>query len=152
VYETTIDGLEKYGSVCSGGRYADLAGKFINKKLPGVGVSIGLTRLLDVMKNEKLAKFEKNTLTNLVIGLLDEQQRLEANKIAEKIRERGINVEVFYSGSVALGKQIQYKVKKGIEHFLIINKDSTFTMKVSETKEEKIASFDELLKYLDNVC
>ena len=148
VYETTIDGLEKYGSICSGGRFDNLAGKFINKKLPGVGVSIGLTRLFDVMKTEELVKFEKNTVTNLVIGLLDEDQRLEANKIAEKMREKGLNVEVFHNGSVDLGKQIQYRVKKGIEHFLVINKDSTFTLKIAEGKEEKFASLEDLKKYL----
>lgn len=148
VYETTIDGLEKYGSVCGGGRYADLAGKFINKKLPGVGVSIGLTRLLEVMKNEDLIKFERNSLADVVIGLLDEDQRLEANNVADKLRKEGMNVEVFFNGSVELGKQIQYKVKKGIEHFLVINKDSTFTMKIAEGKEEKFGSIDEVVKFL----
>jgi histidyl-tRNA synthetase len=148
VYETTIDGLEKYGSICSGGRYADLAGKFINKKLPGVGVSIGLTRLLDIIKNENLVRFEKNTSTDLVIGLLDEDQRPEANNVAKKIRAEGLNVEVFYNGSIDLGKQIQYKVKKGIEHFIVINKDSTFTMKIAEGEEKKIASLEEVMTFL----
>ena len=148
VFEMTIDGLEKYGSIGGGGRYADLSGKFINRKLPGVGISIGLTRLLDIVKNEDLLNFEKNTVTSVVVGLLDEDQRLDANKLAEKIRAGGLSVEVFHSGSADLGKQIQYKVKKGIEHFVLINTDGTFTVKVAEGKEEKFATFEDLAKYL----
>jgi histidyl-tRNA synthetase len=148
VCETTIDGFEKYGSICSGGRYANLAGKFINKKLPGVGVSIGLTRLLDIMKHEKLADFDKSTLTNVVIGLLGEEQRIEANKLAQKLRQAGFNTEVYFNGETDLGKQIQYKEKKGIEHFLVINKDGTFTLKIAEDKEEKFADLEAVIKFL----
>lgn len=148
VYETTLDGLEKYGSICSGGRYANLAGKFINKKLPGVGVSIGLTRLFDVIKNEKLIGFEKSTLTQVVVGLLDEDQRAAANGVADELRSAGINTEVFYNGTIDLGKQIMYKVKKGIEYFLVLNKDTTFTLKISENKEEKFTTLAEVVKFL----
>ncbi len=120
VYETTIDGLEKYGSICSGGRYADLAGKFIGRKLPGVGASIGLTRLLEIIKIEKLANFEKSTLTNVLIGLSDENKRPEANALAEKMRSEGQNVEVFHNADADLGKQIQYQTRKGIEKFIVL--------------------------------
>jgi histidyl-tRNA synthetase len=149
VYETTIDGLEKYGSICSGGRYANLAGKFINKKLPGVGISIGLSRLLDIIKNEKLISFDSSSLTKVVIGLLSEEQRQEANTVAQKLREKGINTEVIYNGAIDFGKQIAYKEKKGIPHFLVINTDGTFTFKVAAGKEQKCEGIEEVVRYLD---
>ena len=126
VYETTIDGLEKYGSICSGGRYADLAGKFINRKLPGVGISIGLTRLLDILKHEKPSLFTQATMTDVLIGLENEDQRNEANILADKIRATGSNVEVFHNGSLDLNKQKQYQSKKGIKNFVLLNKDESF--------------------------
>ncbi|MDQ3014843.1 MAG: histidine--tRNA ligase [bacterium] len=149
VYETTIDGLEKYGSICSGGRYANLAGKFINKKLPGVGVSIGLTRLLDVIKNEKLATFGKSTLTKTLIGLTHEDQRLGANEIAYVLRSSNINTEVFHNGSTDIGKQLQYRIKKGIDYFLIINNNSTFTLKISNNTEETFVDIKDVIKSIN---
>jgi hypothetical protein len=64
------------------------------------------------------------------------------------MRAVGMNVEVFHNGSMDLGKQIQYRVKKGIEHFLVINQDSTFTLKISEGEEKKFANLEELFKFL----
>ncbi len=149
VYETTLDGLEKYGSIASGGRYADLAGKFINRKLPGVGISIGLTRLLEIVKQEKLASFEKAAVTRVVVGLLNEEQRGEANKLANELRAAGINTEVFHNGVAELAKQIQYKEKKGIPHFVVINTDGTLSLKIAAGKEEKFDDAKKFITFID---
>ncbi len=145
VYETTIDGYEKYGAISAGGRYADLAGRFINRKLPGVGISIGLSRLLDIMKHENLVAFEKTTLTKVLIGLLGEEQRIDVQKIATQLRDAGINTEIYYNGETDLGKQIQFKEKKNIPFFLVLNTDGTFRLKKDVETEYTCASIAEVV-------
>lgn len=136
VYETTINGLEKYGSICSGGRYADLASRFTNQKMPGVGLSIGLTRLLAIIKEEKLMDFTKQTKSDLVICLLDEEQRFASLKAAEELRTAGINTEMNQKTKVALGKQLDSVEKRGIPYALVCEKDGNFTLyKVNGEKQ-----------------
>jgi len=85
----------------------------------------------------------------VVIGLLSEEQRGEANKLAEALRVAGINTEVFHNGAAELAKQIQYKEKKGIEHFVVINKDATLSLKIAAGKEEKFDDSKKLVEFLD---
>ena len=115
VYETQLlDVPEFTGSVCSGGRYDDLASSYINKKLPGVGISIGFTRLFDVMRQHgKLPEGAKSPAKVLVV-LPEEEQRGAMNSVAQTLRGRGINTETAHGGK--LKKQIAYAEKKGIPY------------------------------------
>ncbi len=137
VFETTIDGLEKYGSICSGGRYADLASRFTNQKLPGVGMSIGLTRLLSILKAESLKDFGAMSSVLVLMCLANETQLIPTLQAASTLRREGMAVEVNYKHSVTLGKQIEQTKDRGIPFALVAEADGKFTLfdVVNESKE-----------------
>lgn len=114
VYETRLlDVPEFTGSVCSGGRYDDLAGRFINRHLPGVGISIGLTRLFDVlMQHGKITPLAPCP-TDILVVLPSDELRSLANRTAHALRGHGHNVEVYHAPK-KIGQQIAYAEKKHI--------------------------------------
>ncbi len=114
VYETRLLDIPEFtSSVCSGGRYDDLAGSYINKHLPGVGISIGFTRLFDVLRHHGYIKAHKKCPTDVLVILPDEDMRAETAKVAQALRAGGHNVEVYHAPQ-KIGKQIAYAEKKGI--------------------------------------
>ncbi len=94
VYETFLDEYTNIGSICSGGRYDNLAEYYTKQKLPGVGISIGLTRLFYQLNEANLIKTEDNSLTKVLIipmkGYLD-----QGIKIASDLREKDINTQIY---------------------------------------------------------
>lgn len=127
----------EFGTVGSGGRYENLASDFSGEKLPGVGVSIGLTRLLDLAFSKGLLPTDKKTPAELLITVYSEAQRLWCNQVADELRAMNIPTEVFYR-SPKLGKQIEYAEAKGIKKVLFLN-DETKTIEVKDltTKEQR---------------
>ena len=116
VYETKLLDNRNFGSICSGGRYDDLAGSYINKHLPGVGISIGLSRLFDYMRiNGKLGDLTRKCPTDILVTVPSNEKRTEAAAIAKTLRDRGMNVELYHSGQ-KIKKQMEYAVKKGIPY------------------------------------
>lgn len=116
VYETKLLDNRDFGSICSGGRYDDLAGSYINKHLPGVGISIGLSRLFDYMRlNNKLGDLTRKCPTDILVTVPSDEKRVEAAAIAKTLRDRGLNVELYHS-SQKIKKQMEYAVKKGIPY------------------------------------
>ena len=106
----------EYGSIGSGGRYDDLAGSYINKKLPGIGVSIGLTRLFGVlMEDGYFDGMDRMSPADILVVLSDEDRRNDALTTAETLRKRGFNVEMYHAAS-KLKKQLSYAEKKGIPY------------------------------------
>jgi histidyl-tRNA synthetase len=112
VYETQLLGHESYGSICSGGRYDSLAsdGK---TTYPGVGISIGVSRLLARLISQGLVKASRSTPTAVLVALTDEESRADAMRTAAKLRSRGIPVEVA-PAAAKFGKQIKYADRRGI--------------------------------------
>lgn len=116
VYETQLlDVPEFTGSVCSGGRYDDLAGSFINKHLPGVGISIGFSRLFDVLRQTGHIQTGSKSPADILMVLPSEEQRLEATQTARILRERGYNVELYHAPQ-KVKKQLSYAEKKGVPY------------------------------------
>lgn len=118
VYETQLlDVPEFTGSVCSGGRYDDLAGSFINKHLPGVGISIGFSRLFDVMRQSRpdLLGIGPKSPAHIMMVLPSEDKRALAHETARTLRNRGYNVEVYHAPQ-KIGKQMEYASKKLIPY------------------------------------
>lgn len=102
-------------SIGGGGRYDDLAGSFINQKLPGIGVSMGLTRLFGLLLDQgKIAAGPKSPADVLVV-LPDEARRAEASETARTLRARGFKVEMYHRDA-KIKNQIAYAEKKGITH------------------------------------
>lgn len=115
VYETQLlDVPEFTGSVCSGGRYDDLAGSYINKHLPGVGISIGFSRLFDVLRQNGKIEAGPSSPAKVLVVLPAEDQREAMNSVAQTLRKNGINTETAHGGK--LKKQIAYAEKKGIPY------------------------------------
>lgn len=116
VYETRLlDIAEFTSSVCSGGRYDDLAGSFINKHLPGVGISIGFSRLFDVLRQSGRIRAGAKCPTDILVVLPSEEKRGAAAETAMLLRRNGFNVETYHAPQ-KIGKQIAYAEKKGIPH------------------------------------
>ncbi|WP_306367183.1 histidine--tRNA ligase [Nocardiopsis sp. CC223A] len=113
VYEASFDDDPGYGSICAGGRYEDLAGQFIRRRLPGVGISIGLTRIFAKLVAEGRIGGGRACPTDVMVVVPDAERRRDALAVGELLRSRGFNTEVFHS-TAKVGKQIQYAAKKGI--------------------------------------
>jgi histidyl-tRNA synthetase len=111
VYETFLDDQPSLGSICSGGRYDNLAGHYTKSKLPGVGISIGITRLLSHLLESPA--FASATTTHAIVLNVDANLSTEYAKIATELRAAGLNVEVFF-GEQKLGKQFQFADKSRI--------------------------------------
>lgn len=114
VYETALLDIPQFtGSVCSGGRYDDLAGSYINRHLPGVGISIGFTRLFDVLSHYGHIKPGRKCPTDVLVVLPSEERRKHAAETAATLRKRGMNVELYHAPQ-NVKKQMEYANKKGI--------------------------------------
>ena len=124
VVETILDDLPTIGSVASGGRYDNLAGLYTNQKLPGVGASLGLDRLLAAL--EQLDRLPgAKTPAPVLLCMFDATRRNDYLKLAAKLRAEGVGVEV-YPEPKKLGKQLQYADRQGFRAALIIG-DAEFT-------------------------
>jgi histidyl-tRNA synthetase len=123
VYETQLlDVPEFTGSVCSGGRYDDLAGSYINKHLPGVGISIGFSRLFDVMRQTRpdlLGIGPKGPAHVMMTVPENEADRPLAYDTARTLRKRGINVEMYHAPK-KMGDQLKYASKKLVPYVWLI--------------------------------
>jgi histidyl-tRNA synthetase len=117
VYETQLlDVPEFTGSVCSGGRYDDLAGSYINKHLPGVGISIGFSRLFDVIRQTRpeLLKIGPKGPAHILMTVPEnEADRPAAYEAARTLRKRGFNVEMYHAPK-KIGDQLKYAAKKNL--------------------------------------
>lgn len=102
-------------SIGGGGRYDDLAGSFINQKLPGIGVSIGLTRLFGLLMDQGYIKPGAKSPADILVVLPDEDRRIEATETARTLRTRGYKVEMYHRAA-KVKNQLAYAEKKGISH------------------------------------
>ncbi|HEX6241695.1 MAG TPA: histidine--tRNA ligase [Polyangiales bacterium] len=116
VYEGVFVDHPQLGTVCSGGRYDNLASDD-KHKLPGVGVSVGVSRILGFMFANGALKASRASPTVVLVALPSEEQRGEAYRLAAGLRARGVASEVFYAPQ-KFGKQIRYAERRGIPYVL----------------------------------
>ncbi|MEU7609965.1 histidine--tRNA ligase [Micromonospora sp. NPDC049204] len=114
VYETQLRGYERFGSICSGGRYDNLASAGA-VSYPGVGISIGVTRLLGLLFGAGDLSVSRSVPTCVLVALADEEHRPASGRIAAALRSRGIATEVSPSAA-KFGKQIRYAERRGIPY------------------------------------
>ena len=122
VYETQLDGYPQIGSICSGGRYDDLASHYSKSKLPGVGISIGLTRLFWQLREAGLVAGVDESSVQAMVALMEENQLTDSLDIARRLRSGGINTEVQMEPK-KLGKQFQYASRAGIRFVVLAGED-----------------------------
>ncbi len=107
VYETFLDEHPRLGSICSGGRYENLAEHYTKSKLPGVGISIGATRLFSQLLEMNLIGAAQGAIAQVIVLAVEPQLGPTYAAIATELRRAGLNVEV-YGGDDKLGKQLKY--------------------------------------------
>ena len=138
VYETFLNDLPSIGSVCSGGRYDNLAGLYMKEKISGVGSSIGLDRLIAGLEQLGVIS-KKGSFVDLEIFCVDASLSVEYQGLAQKFREKGISCEVFPDAK-KIGQQYNVTDKKGIKWGILMNaenaKSGTFTLKNLATREQ----------------
>jgi histidyl-tRNA synthetase len=114
VYETQMRGYERFGSICSGGRYDNLATSGADR-FPGVGISIGVTRMLGLLFGADALRISRPVPTAVLVALPSEDRRADSDRVAAALRRRGIPTEVSPS-AVKYGKQIRYAERRGIPY------------------------------------
>lgn len=147
VYETFLDEYKKLGSVCSGGRYENLAEYYTDKKLPGVGISIGLTRFFYQARKEGLIKSEKTSISKvLVLPMTDNLEK--CMEIASKLREAKINTEIYLENKKIKAK-FKYADKLNIPFAIVIGDDeienNKVTLKNMTTGEQETLTIEDVI-------
>ncbi len=121
VFETTLDDLPGIGSCCSGGRYDDLASLYTKQRLPGVGASLGLDRLLAAL--EELERTDQRTTTaDVFLVLFGDQRVADHIQLADRLRSAGLNVEL-YPEPRKLGAQFKYADRRGHSLAIVVGDD-----------------------------
>lgn len=150
VYETFLNKYRELGSVCSGGRYENLAEYYTDKKLPGVGISIGLTRLFYKLNELQIIKAEKKSISDVLVIPMVEDLSVPI-KVATDLRKAGINTEI-YLNDKKLKAKFKYADKLQIPYVIIIGEDEItegkVTMKNMITGEEARLSIEECINEL----
>jgi histidyl-tRNA synthetase len=132
VLESFLDELPGLGSVCSGGRYDNLAELYTKQSLPGVGASLGIDRLLAGL--EELDKMKSaETPASIVLEYFDESHLGDYLRIAARLREHGLSVD-FYPEPKKLGQQLKWAGKKGFQKALVIGSEE-FKLGTAQLKD-----------------
>lgn len=151
VYETNLDDFPGVGSVCSGGRYDDLASFYTKSKLPGVGVSIGLTRLFMQLKEIGIVSSGARTLSKAVVLSLSTEAAARALEVATELRNAGIAVEAYMEQSQP-SKMMRYVDRLGAPYAIVIGEDELASgqvvLKNMGTGEQPVVSVQEVIKRL----
>ncbi len=141
VFETILLGDERYGSICSGGRYDNLAENYTANILPGVGISIGLTRLFFVLKEIGfIDKYKiENKLEYLIIPIGDTMEY--CGKVLQYLQSKGYGVSIYFEDD-SLKKKMNYANKIGVENVILIGEEEIANNKV---KVRNMKSGDDII-------
>ena len=136
VYETFLDAHPRLGSICSGGRYENLAGHYTKSKLPGVGISIGATRLFSQLLEMKVIGAEAASIAQVLVLSVETQLAPMYAAIATELRAAGLNVEV-YAGDDKLGKQLKYADRAKVPVAILVGsrEDAAGVVKLKDLRE-----------------
>ncbi|MBU3100370.1 MULTISPECIES: histidine--tRNA ligase [Clostridium] len=153
VYETFLNEYPSIGSVCSGGRYDNLAEYYTKQKLPGVGISIGLTRLFYQLNEVGFFKNDTNSgITKVLVIPLDNNVIDYAISFAKSLRDKGVVTEI-YLEDTKIVKKLGYANKLGIPYTILIGdeevQNKTVTVKNMVTGVQETASLDEAYKMVN---
>ncbi|GGY22123.1 histidine--tRNA ligase [Rhodanobacter panaciterrae] len=150
VYETTLNDHPQIGSICSGGRYENLASQYTKSQLPGVGISIGLTRLYWQLRDAGLISTATSTV-DVLVTQMDAAQLPAYLALASELRGAGIATEVVLEGG-KLGKQFKYADRAGIRFVIVLGEDEiakgVVTVKDLRREDQFEVARSELIKTL----
>ena len=150
VYETFLNDYREIGSVCSGGRYENLAEYYTDKKLPGVGVSIGLTRLFYKLNELNLIKAKKKSISDVLIIPMIEDLTVPI-EIASELRKSDIKTEI-YLNNKKLKAKFKYADKLEIPYVVVIGEDeieeNKYKLKDMKTGNEQLVDISQMIRIL----
>ncbi len=150
VYETFLNKYRSLGSICSGGRYDNLAGYYTDRKMPGVGISIGLSRLFfQLIDNNIISADEQAVSDVLVISMTDNYEMCA--KVATILRENNLNVGINIEDQ-KIGKKFKYADNLKVKYVVIIGEDEikndVVTLKNMVTGEQQTIKLEEAIKLI----
>lgn len=148
VYETFLNKYRNLGSICSGGRYDNLTEYFSTRKMPGVGISIGLSRLFFVLTDSKIISADNESIADVLVISMDNNYE-ECAKIASTLRENGIKAQVDFE-SKKIAKKFKYADKLNVKYVIVIGENeinnNVVTLKNMETGKQDTLKLEEVLK------
>lgn len=153
VFETFLNGYESIGSVCSGGRYDNLASNFTKQKYPGIGLSIGLTRLFYQLNESKLLKKQEKTVShNILVIPMNEEVLDYSIEVVNLLRNNDINSQI-YLETVKTKKKFNYADKMGIKNAIIIGEtekqNNTVSLKNFDNGNQEELKLENLVEILN---
>ena len=148
VYETFLNDYRKIGSVCSGGRFDNLAEYYTDKKLPGVGISIGLTRLFYQLSQVNAVKATRTSVSDVLIIPKSNEDVEECLSVASRLREENINTDLFLENT-KMKKKMKYADKWNIPYVIIVGeeerKSGLYSLKTMKTGEQVKVTLDDIV-------
>jgi histidyl-tRNA synthetase len=144
VFETYLVGKTHFGSIASGGRYSNLVGEFSAKEsnIEGVGGSIGLTRLFDILNKSGELALKRTSSAAIVVGYRTEEEKKAAYELSARLREEGFNVDT-YSGGKKVKHQLAYVDATGIPYAMIVMSENSIVVKeMASSTQADVASID----------
>ena len=151
VYETVLNEHPEVGSVCSGGRFDDLAGLYTNTKLPGVGISIGLTRLFYKLREAGIIEVKRQSPADVVVLPLTTDQIGYGLEISDLLRQAGI-ATLHYSEPNNVKAKFRYANRMGYRYALVLGeneaRDSTVSVKNMDSGESTVVPKQDIVEFL----
>ena len=149
VYETNLVDYPELGSVCSGGKYDDLTGYYSNQKLPGIGISIGLTRLYSKLREMDLIKVDKKSNIDVLVIPFNSEYIANAVSVANTLRSNNLVPEVYYLDK-KMGQKFKYADRIGVSNVVILGSEEVSSNKVTlknmESGNQEMITVEELIK------
>lgn len=157
VYETNLLDHTEIGSICSGGRYEDLVSTLSGNpddKYPGVGISIGLTRLIPTLIKANYLNADSQTIAKILVTCQDKKFISEYQKIGSMLRNVKIKTDIYLNKNVKLQKQLEYANKKKYKFVIIANKyefdDNSVIIRNMESRTQEKVNINSIVDYLQN--
>jgi histidyl-tRNA synthetase len=151
VYETILNDHRNVGSVCSGGRYDNLASHYTKTSLPGVGISIGLTRLFYKLREAGVVQSGPATPAKVLLCPIDDAGRVEAIELSSILREAGVSTQV-YLEPAKINKQMRYADRLKVPNVVVIGQievdTGQYQLKNMTTGEQKALDRSSLIEAL----
>ena len=150
VYETFLNKYKNLGSICSGGRYDNLTEYYSTRKMPGVGISIGLSRLFFQLTDSEIISVENESIADVLVISMDDNFN-ECSKIASTLRENNINVQVDLENK-KIAKKFKYADKLNVKYVIIVGEDevknNVVALKNMSSGEQNTISLEECIKII----
>ncbi len=151
IYETILNQYPSIGSVCSGGRYDNLAQNYTTKKLPGVGISIGLSRLFYQLREAGILGEGNKATPSQILVIPMKETMSQALELATQVRDAGIAAEIYFNEG-KIGKKFSYADKLGIPYAVVVGEDEVstgiFKLKNMATGDQQELNIQQIIEQL----